>query len=191
MRLFWMSGLLIALCPWNLYAQNLADPVKLAISQGDLFQSKHKYELAQDAYRKADKASHHTSAEAYLKLAAVDRKLGDFSAAMDDAKKALKAAGDNKDWANQAHLVHANLLVQTSSKPGDKKLKEAEADIRQAIAMDPTQIVAHFNLGYVLLKQERDSEGIEELTTYVNSRGANQASLTEAQRMIANPIRAR
>jgi thiol-disulfide isomerase/thioredoxin len=88
-------------------------------------------------------------------------------------------------------LVHANLLVQTSSKPGDKKLKEAKADIRQAIAMDPTQIVAHFNLGYVPLKQERDSEGIEELTTYVNSRGANQASLTEAQRMIANPIRAR
>jgi thiol-disulfide isomerase/thioredoxin len=103
----------------------------------------------------------------------------------------LKAAGDNKAWASQAHLVHANLLVQTSSKPGDKKLKEAEADIRQAIAMDPAQIVAHFNLGYVLLKQERDSEGIEELTTYVNSRGANQANLTEAQRMIASPIRAR
>src|SRR5438552_93721 len=119
MRLFWMSGLLIALCPWNLYAQNLADPVKLAISQGGLFRSKHKYELAQDAYRKADKASHHNSAEAYLKLAAVDRNLGDFSAAMDDAKKALKAAGDNKTWAIQAHLVHANLLVQTSSKPGD------------------------------------------------------------------------
>src|SRR5215471_2739367 len=98
------------------FAQN-ADPVQAALSQGDLYQARHKYELAQEAYRKADKAAHHSSSEVYLKLSAVDRKLGDFSSALDDAKKALKAAGDNKTWATQAHLVHANLLVQMSSKP--------------------------------------------------------------------------
>src|SRR5689334_19190296 len=39
-----------------------SDPVAKAISQGDLFQSKRKYELALDAYHKADKLSHHSSA---------------------------------------------------------------------------------------------------------------------------------
>jgi thiol-disulfide isomerase/thioredoxin len=180
-----------ALFPWVAAAQDPTDPVKSAIAQGDLYQSKHKYELAQDAYRKADKLSHHNSADAYLKLSAVDRKLGDFSSALDEAKKALKAAGDNKAWATQAHLVHANLLVQMSSKPGDKKLKEAETDIRQALSLDPSKAIAHFNLGYVLLKQERDPEGIAELKAYISAPDASQTSLLEAQRMIANPIRAR
>lgn len=186
---------LIMLCsaslPWVARAQDSADPVKSAIAQGDLYQSKHKYELAQDAYRKADKLSHHASADAYLKLSAVDKKLGDFSSALDEAKKAVRAAGDNKTWAAQAHLAHANLLVQMSSKPGDKKLQEAEADIRQALALNPSQAIAHFNLGYVLLKQARDAEGIAELQTYVSAAGVQPADLAQAHRMIANPIRAR
>src|SRR5712671_1553670 len=177
--------------PWVARAQDSADPVKSAIAQGDLYQSKHKYELAQDAYRKADKLSHHASADAYLKLSAVDKKLGDFSSALDEAKKAVRAAGDNKTWAAQAHLAHANLLVQMSSKPGDKKLQEAEADIRQALALNPSQAIAHFNLGYVLLKQARDAEGIAELQTYVSAAGVQPADLAQAHRMIANPIRAR
>ena len=191
MRPVCLMMLCSVLFPWVAAAQDPVDPVKSAIAQGDLYQSKHKYELAQDAYRKADKLSHHTSADAYLKLSAVDRKLGDFSSALDEAKKALKAAGDNKAWATQAHLVHANLLVQMSSKPGDKKLKEAEADIRQALSLDPSKAIAHFNLGYVLLKQERDPEGISELKMYLAASDASQTNLLEARRMIANPIRAR
>jgi len=191
MRPICLMMLCFALFPRVAAAQDPVDPVKSAIAQGDLYQSKHKYELAQDSYRKADKLSHHTSADAYLKLSAVDRKLGDFSSALDEAKKALKAAGDNKAWATQARLVHANLLVQMSSKPGDRKLQEAEADIRQALALDPAKAVAHFNLGYVLLKQERDPEGISELKTYLAAGDASQANLLEAKRMIANPIRAR
>ena len=191
MRLICLIMLCSASLPWVVRAQDSADPVKSALAQGDLYQSKHKYELAQDAYRKADKLSHHTSADAYLKLSAVDKKLGDFSSALDEAKKAVKAAGDNKTRAAQAHLAHANLLVQMSSKPGDKKLQEAEADIRQALALNSSQAIAHFNLGYVLLKQGRDAEGIAELQAYVSAPGARPSDLAQAHRMIANPIRAR
>ena len=191
MRLICLIMLCSASLPWVVRAQDSADPVKSAIAQGDLYQSKHKYELAQDAYRKADKLSHHASADAYLKLSAVDKKLGDFSSALDEAKKAVRAAGDNKTWAAQAHLAHANLLVLMSSKPGDKKLQEAEADIRQALAMNSSQAIAHFNLGYVLLKQGRDAEGIAELQTYVSASGVQPSDLAQAHRMIANPIRAR
>jgi len=191
MRPVYRFAFLLVVCPAVVRGQNFSDPVQQALSQGDLYQSKHKYELAQDAYKKADKASHHTSSEAYLKLAAVDRKLGDFSSSLDDTKKALKAAGDNKVLATRAHLAHANLLVQTSSKPGDKKLKEAEADVRQAIVLDPSNAVAHYNLGFILLKQERDQEGIAELKAFTDHPGVNESDFAEAQRMIANPIRAR
>lgn len=184
-------AVLCMLCQCLAQAQNASDPVQQALSQGDLYQSKHKYDLAQEAYKKADKASHHTSAEAYLRLAAVDRKLGDFPASLDDTKRALKVAGDDKALTVRAYLAHAKLLVQTSSKPGDKKLKEAEADVRQALALDPSNTVAHYNLGFILLKQEKDQEGIAELKAFTALPGVKESDLAEAQRVIANPIRAR
>ncbi len=186
-----VSVLLVCLFFSAVASGQTSDPVKTALAQGDLYQSRHKYELAQDAYHKADKAAHHASPEVYLKLSMVERKLGDFSSALDDAKKALKVAGEDKNWATQAHLVHANLLVQMSSKSADKKLKEAEADLREALTLDPSQIIAHFSLGFVLLKQERDPEGIAELQSYLNAPAASRDISEQAQRMIASPIRAR
>jgi thiol-disulfide isomerase/thioredoxin len=167
------------------------DPVQQALSQGDLYASKRKYELALDAYHKADKAAHHSSALCYLKLASVERKVGDFSAALDDTKKAMKAAGDDKALRLQAHMQRATLLVQMSGKPTDKKLKEAESELREALVIEPAKPLAHFNLGFVLLKQERDDEGLKELNACLAAPGVDASLQVEARRFIANPIRAR
>ena len=167
------------------------DPVAQALAQGDLYQSKRKYDLALEAYHKADKLAHHSSAACYLRLAAIDRKIGDFSGALDDAKHALKVAGDNKLLAVQAHQVRATLLTQMSGKPTDKKLKEAEDELHQALALDSTNQLSHFNLGMVLLKQERDADGIAELNALLTIPNVTPATAAEARRMIANPIRAR
>jgi len=172
-------------------AQSPSDPIAKAISQGDLFQSKRKYELALDSYRKADKLSHHSSAAIYIKLAAVEIKMGDFPSALDDSKKAVKAAGDNKALAVEAHLLRSTLLTQMSGKPSDKKLREAEDELRQALALDPAQPITHYNLGMVLLKQERDADGLAEMNTFVAAPAADPATVAEARRIIASPIRAR
>jgi len=172
-------------------AQSPSDPVAKAISQGDLFQSKRKYELALDSYRKADKLSHHSSAAIYIKLAAVEIKMGDFPSALDDSKKAVKAAGDNKTLAVEAHLLRSTLLTQMSGKPSDKKLREAEDELRQALALDPAQPVTHYNLGMVLLKQERDADGLAEMNTFVAAPAADPATVAEARRIIVSPVRAR
>lgn len=185
-------SLLLALLPSvPLAAQDSSDPVAQALSQGDLYQSKRKYELALDAYHKADKLSHHTSARTYLKLAGVERKLGDFSTALDDAKRAVKVAGDDKSAALRAHLLRASLLSQMAGKSTDKKLKEAEEEIRQALALDSANALARYDLGFVLLKQERDPEGIAELNTFLSMPGADSETVAEARRMVANPLRAR
>lgn len=186
-----LSLLLVLVIAAPLAAQQSSDAFAQAMAQGDLYLSRRKYDLALEAYHKADKLSHHTSAVCYLKLASVERKLGDFYSALEDAKRAVKVAGEDKAVAIQAHLVRASLLAQMAGKPTDKKLKEAEDELRQAIALDPTQLFPHHNLGVVLLRQERDSEGLAELNAYVASPGADPALAAEAQRMIANPIRAR
>jgi thiol-disulfide isomerase/thioredoxin len=186
-----LSLFLFLLASLSLAAQESSDPVAQAVSQGDLYSSKRKYELALDAYHKADKLSHHSSAACYLKLASVERKLGDFSSALDDAKKAVKVAGGDQVVAVHAHLLRATLLSQMSGKPTDKKLKEAEDEIRQALALNSANTMARFDLGFVLLKQERDPEGIAELNAFVSLPGADSETVAEARKMIANPLRAR
>jgi thiol-disulfide isomerase/thioredoxin len=174
-----------------LIAQSPPDPVSQAIAQGDLYFSRRRYEPALDAYHKADKLAHHNSAACYLKIASVERRLGDFSEALDAAKHAEKVAGDDKKLAAQAHLVRGTLLAQMAGKPADKKLREAEQEIRDALALDPAHPLAQYDLGYVLLKQERDAEGIAELNKYLVMPGADARSIALARDMIANPIRAR
>ncbi|HUJ31081.1 MAG TPA: redoxin family protein [Candidatus Acidoferrum sp.] len=186
-----LSFLLLLFARVCLPAQDASNPVSQAISQGDLYFSKHQYELAFDAYNKADKLSHHTSAVCYLKRASLERKLGGFSFALDDAKRAEKAAGDDKSVAVRAHELRAALLAQMAGKPTDKKLKEAEEELRQALALDSTQPLAHYDLGMVLLKQEQDAEGVAELKTFVSLPGADPKTVAEARRTIANPIRGR
>ena len=167
------------------------DPFKQAMSQGDLYSSRRKYDLALDAYRKADKICKHSSASCYMKLASVERKLGDFSTALDDAKRAAKVAGDDQKAAAGAHLFRAALLTQMSGKPTDKKLREAEGELRQAITLDSSAAISHYDLGVVLLKQERDPEGLAELNTYLGLPNAEPKTLAEARRIIASPVRAR
>jgi thiol-disulfide isomerase/thioredoxin len=174
-----------------LQAQTTADPVALAIERGDLYQSKHKYDLALLAYQTADKLAHHQSAACILKMAIMEEKLGDFSSALDDTKKAIKAAGNDKTTAIEAHMVRAALLVGMSNKPADKKLKEAEGDTREAIALEPDLALAHFNLGTILLKQGRDPEGVAELNRALGMPGLHGAEAAEAKRFIASPVRAR
>ena len=172
-------------------AQESSDPVAQAVAQGDLFESKRKYELAFEAYLKADKLSHHTCAQCYLKMSNIERRAGDFSAALGDTKRAIKAAGDNKTVAVQSYLACASLLADMAGKPTDKKLKEAEENIRMALARDPSVPVIHYDLGMVLLKQERDAEGITELNLFINTPNTNPEDVADARRTITNPVRAR
>lgn len=188
---FLITLLLIASSTGPGIGQGNSDAVAQALAQGDAFLNKRDFPRAMDAYRKADKLSHHTCTECYLRMFTVERQAGDLSAALDDAKRAVKAAGDNKILAGQCHLIRAALLAQMAGKPSDKKLKEAEDETRQALALDPSQVIGHYNLGEILIRQERDSEGIVELKDYIAAPGASPKTVSEARRMIANPLRAR
>jgi thiol-disulfide isomerase/thioredoxin len=172
-------------------AQKDSEAFKQAMARGDLYESKHKYDLALGAYELADKLGHHESAVCYLKLASVQKQLGDFSSALDDTKKAIKVAGNDKEVASKAYTMRAILLVRQSGKPTDKKLKEAEEDMRQVIALDSQRAMAHFNLGTILLRQERDGDGIAELNQALALEGLDERTSSEARKFIASPIRAR
>lgn len=174
-------------------AANDKDAASVAplLAEGDKLFAKKQFEKAMEAYRKADKDSHHTCAECYLRMVRVEKYTGNLSMALDDAKHAVKAAGDDKKQAAMAHMVRGALLSQMAGKPKDKKLKEAEDEYRQALALDPAQVSAHFSLGFILLRQERDADGIAELNAYIGLPGADPKTIQKARTIIADPIRAR
>jgi cytochrome c biogenesis protein CcmG/thiol:disulfide interchange protein DsbE len=167
------------------------DPVKQAIADGDLWLSKRKYQAALDCYYRADKLSHHTSPDALLRIAAIEKKAGMLSDAASDAKKAIAAAGENKHLAAKARVVRAGLLAQMAQKPTDKKLKEAEEELRAAVALEPALPGARYDLGVILLRQERDSEGLAEMNAVLAMPATDSTMAIEARRMIVNPVRAR
>jgi len=66
-------------------SQELSDPVAKVLAEGEAFRKQRDYDRALSAFRKADKLSHHTCADCYLGMFMVNRELGNFSAALDDA----------------------------------------------------------------------------------------------------------
>jgi thiol-disulfide isomerase/thioredoxin len=165
--------------------------VSQALAQGDAFLAEKEYDKALDAYHHADKLARHTCAACLLRIVTILRKAGDFDGALDTAKKAVAAAGENKTLAAQAHLVRGSLFTATASKPGDKKLREAEEEFRAALALTPEQSTAHRNLGIALIKEGRDAEGVAELNLFIAAPGNSAKSVEEARAIIANPVRAR
>jgi len=172
-------------------SQELSEPAAKALAEGEAFRKQRDYERALSAYRKADKLSHHTCADCFIGMFRVDRELGNLQAALDDTKEAVKAAGDDKPKAVEAHLLRSGLLARMASKPNDKKLREAESEVRQVLALAPGLAIAHLGLGKILIRQERDSEGILELKAYLASPDTDPKSRREARRIIADPIRGR
>jgi thiol-disulfide isomerase/thioredoxin len=183
----------VAIAPaWKAaFAQDLTEEAKKEVAQGDALFQHRRYDKALEAYRKADKLSHNASAVCLLRMVRAERKLGDLDAAMDHAKKAVKVAGDNKVWAAAAHFVVGSLLADEAGKPNDKKWKESEQEFRQALALAPSVAVVHYQLGLVLMKQERDAEGIAEMKAYLAMPGGDAKVVAKAQQVEANPVFAR
>jgi peroxiredoxin len=162
-----------------------------AIAWGDALLAQKKFGKALESYHSADKLANHTCAPCLLRIVRVERQLGDFSSALDNAKKAVRAAGDNNVFAAQAHVARGTLLAQMAAKSSDKKLRESEEEFRAALAIDPTQVNARFNLGFVLLRQERDADGIAELRSFIAEPGADSRLVDKAREVMADPVRAR
>jgi thiol-disulfide isomerase/thioredoxin len=193
----WVVGLLCTAIPQRTRAsggnKKKVDEaaVQASMAQGRTFLQQRDYARAISAFEKADKISHHTCASCLLELFEAQRKSGYVVDALDTASKAAKEAGEDKILAAKAHLVRGVLLSEMATKPTDKKHTQAADEMRQAIALNPSDTLAHYDLGFELMKAGRDADGIAELKTYMASNGADRRLAEKAGEMIGDPRRAR
>jgi thiol-disulfide isomerase/thioredoxin len=108
---------------------------------------------------------------------------GKYSDAGAHLDKALGAAATDRQRA--AALLYLGVVFA-----GSNRLTDAEAAFRMALARDPACIECGFNLGYVLLKESKDADGVAALQAVLPQlKGTFRER--EVERFIADPRRAR
>ena len=148
------------------------------------------FEDAAEAFRKAWSLSGKTSPDACLGLGIAFRGMGAHRDTVNACADGLKVSEDRPDVHAQLHNLRGTALAALADKPTDKKLQEAEEEFRQALAAQDSYVQARQNLGVVLLKMNRDEDGVRELKAYLETApGARDADVV--RRMIAQPRLAR
>lgn len=170
-------------------AQQPAASYEEEILSGRNFMRQRKYEDALKAFKRANDLKGKTSAEAHWQMANAYMGLDAYKSVAQSADKVIEFGGDNVELQAQAYNLKGIAIQKQSEGKDQKKLQEAEATFRQALTVKADFGEARYNLGIVLLQQNRDPEGIVELKKYLEK--PDQFSSDDARKMIENPRRAR
>jgi peroxiredoxin len=160
------------------------------ILSGRNFMRQRKYEDALKAFKRANDLKGKTSAEAHLLMANAFMGLEAYKNVAQSADKVVEFAGNDPEMQVQAYNLKGIAIQKQSDGKDQKKLQEAEAALRQAVTVKADFAESHYNLGIVLLQQNRDPEGIAEIKKYLEL-APNEFNSADARKIIDNPRRAR
>jgi peroxiredoxin len=160
------------------------------IEKGRDLLRRHRYEDALKSFKRANDMRDKKSAECFLLLAEAYEGLGAHKNVVDSCDKVIELGGSDNQLRAQAYNLKGIALQSLSENKDQKRLQEAEAALRQGLALNADVANLHYNLGVVLLQEGRDPEGVAELKKYVEQQ-PNAANTELARRMIENPRRAR
>ncbi len=162
-----------------------------AMQAGNQALAQRKFMAALDAFKKANEIKGKQSPDAFFSMSRVYFAMGAYKDAADRCLDALKFTGDDTRLQAQMRYMHGLSYVALAlQKDTTGEFKDAEADFRAALELTDKLPAAGFQLGSLLLRQNREEEGIKALEAFIAKSG-NSPDAEEARRMIANPRRAR
>jgi thiol-disulfide isomerase/thioredoxin len=161
-----------------------------ALQQGDTALSLRQFDDALKAFKRASGLRDKRSAEAHFGMARAYRELEAPKSAADSCTEALKYVGDDTALEALIRNLRGLSISALVEKNDDKRLNDAAADFRAIIDLTETLPIAHYNLGFTLLRQGRDEEGIAALKVFL-AKAPNMRETGEARRLIEYPRRAR
>jgi thiol-disulfide isomerase/thioredoxin len=134
-------------------------------------------------FRQANQLRQEKCSECYVWLARMGMSAGDLQDALVDTEKGVATAATDAEKA-RAQLYRGVILGQQGDLAG------AEAAFKAASVADAACVECKFNLGFVLLKESKDAEGVEVFKT-VAPKFAGTPRGREIQRFIDDPSRIR
>lgn len=168
----------------------LASYDDLVLQANQLFRQRN-YEEALKLFKRANGMKGDQSLECLSAIAQIYQRMGAWKSALETVDRAVKLSGEDKKALGSAYNIKGlSLSGQAGERRDKKKYAEAEAAFRQALEADPTLHIAHYNLGMMLMCQELDEQGIEEMKTFLE-RDPTTPNAENVRRLIADPRRAR
>ncbi len=151
---------------------------------------RHRWEDALKSFKRANEMRNKQSAECFYGMAQAYQGLDAYKNVVESCDKMIEfSAGDTKGQAQCYNLK--GIALQTLAENKDqKKLQEAEAAFRQGLALATDLPILHYNLGFTLLQENHDPEGIAELKKFIELQSEG-AKAEQARKVIENPRRAR
>lgn len=141
------------------------------------------YTDAATHFNRANELRKNKCSECYVWLARIDMAAGKLDQALSQTEKGVEAAISGPERAS-AQLYRGLVL----GRRGD--LAEAEVAFKTASSANPACLECRFNLGFVLLKESKDAEGVEVLKS-ISAEFSGTPRGHEIQRFIADPSRVR
>ena len=160
---------------------------ELAHGQDRLLQKD--YKEAVKSFHKADKLAHGNCAECQLGLARAFNRLGAYKDAEKSATETFKLAGGDRTLEVRA-MSEQGFAVFSGAK-NDADLERSAQLFKKVLEGSGGKLtMARFNLGSVLLRLHRDSEGVAILEEYLKQE-PDGAFAETARSLVQNPERAR
>jgi thiol-disulfide isomerase/thioredoxin len=152
---------------------------------------RHDYRGALEAYKLADRLSGSRSAVALEGVATTYEMSGRLGDCIKAARRGVEVANTPVLRARLENYLGLALYHKFQSDHDQRELAEAVAVLRQAFDHSGGQVnVVRYNLGFALLAQSRDEEGVALLRAFLE-RQPQGAEADRARRLIADPRRAR
>ena len=151
---------------------------------------RHRFEEALKSFKRANDMRDKKSPECLLGMAQAYLGLEAYKNVIETCGKVIELAGSEPKFGAPAYNVKGLALQSQSEGKNQKKLQESEAAFRQGLALSADLPILHYNLGFVLMQQSRDPEGVAELQKYLELQ-PKAANAETARKMIENPRRAR
>lgn len=183
LRRFSWCILFLLIVPAAFAAQNQTAEFQQELEAGRAAIAQRDYLQAGKHFIKANQLHDQKCSECYLWLARMEMGEGSLKQALLQADQAVAVAATDTERTNAQ--LYRGVILSRQGNPG-----QAETAFKAAAAANPGCVECRFNLGFVLLKESKDAEGVAVLKT-VAPAFAGTPRGRELQRFIADPSRIR
>lgn len=175
--------MLFSLCAFAV-EPGVPEEARAALDRGNHEYANGKYQDASKDFAEAIRLTHDHCQACVEGLALVKGRTGEQKESFKLADRALAMAEAPIDKAS-AHDCKGELCLMYAG--GDpKKLAEAENEFRAGAELLPNNAAMQFRLGYVLLREKKNDEGVQHLQAFLASHPAG-PNADLARKYIANP----
>jgi peroxiredoxin len=166
------------------------DAYQTEVAKGKDFLRRRRYEDALKSFKRANDMKDKKSPECFYGMAQAYDGLEAYKNVVESCEHVVEFSGGDVQLQAQAYNLEGIALQNQAAVKDQKKLQDAEAAFRKALALNVPLPMVHFNLGFTLMELGRDAEGVVELKKYTELE-PDGSKVESAAKLIENPRRAR